>query len=924
MAVYQGALPSDGALFSGSGEDPTPALVAHSTRFVPSPVVAGAALIALLVLLSWVDTITHLPAWSATILLVAGLAALAGTIHGARLAETELDRLMRATLAGVAFFYTTGRLVHLVGVLSNIPIPTVYDAVPLGGLVALVFACWWVGLRTRFSRSEQVAIALDSAVVFFTAGATSLVVLGGSVGSSVSPLALGYTVVFAGALGATVVLNLAITTRRGPYGWVVLVIGIVPLVGGSAWEVLAPVGTWAPYAACQALGVLLCAYGCATWTGELDPSESFRRWAVRVRGWLPLAATAVAPIVIVANALLLTPRAPALGVAADAMLAVVLMLCVLRQTTLLRERDRSTKAVNEAENRESALLDDLRVSEQRFRSLVSNSSDVFLIIGPDGTVEYQSPAVERVLGYAADDRLGRQIFELTHPDDIGFVQTTIAELIATPGGQRTIELRSRHADGSWRVIEATGHNLAHDPAVRGIVVNYRDITERKRLEEQLTHQAFHDPLTNLANRALFADRVEHALHRSGEGRQLAVLFMDLDDFKTINDSLGHVAGDLVLTAVSERLRSSLRPEDTVARLGGDEFAVLLEETDVGGARDTADRLLGTLRLPFEVAGKQVHIGASVGVAMGADSADVDEVLRNADVAMYTAKNRGKSRVEMFESSMHAAVVTRLELRADLEHALERGEFRLRYQPLYDLTDGRLHSFEALLRWRHPIRGDVMPQDFIPLAEETGLIVPIGRWILDQTCRQAQAWREGGRPELMVSFNMSSRQLREPTLVPWIAEALATSGLPPGNLIVELTESGIMQDDEGRLQQLRNLGVSLALDDFGTGYSSLSYLSRFPIDILKIDRSFIASLGVEDEESALVQSVVQLASSMKLQTVAEGIETPAQLARVRALGCDFGQGYWLAKPMDAIRATTLVRDGSSIVWEAVGESEASAG
>jgi diguanylate cyclase (GGDEF)-like protein len=401
--------------------------------------------------------------------------------------------------------------------------------------------------------------------------------------------------------------------------------------------------------------------------------------------------------------------------------------------------------------------------------------------------------------------------------------------------------------------------------------------------------------------------------------------MDLDDFKTINDSQGHVAGDLVLTAVSERLRSSLRPEDTVARLGGDEFAVLVEETDVGGAHDIAGRLLDTLRLPFEVAGKQVHIGASVGVAMGSDSADADELLRNADVAMYTAKSRGKGRVEMFETSMHAAVVTRLELRADLEHALERGEFRLRYQPLYDLSDGRLHSFEALLRWRHPTRGEVMPGEFIPLAEETGLIVPIGRWILDQTCRQAQAWREAGRPDLMVSFNMSSRQLREPSVVSWIAQALAVSGLPPANLIVELTESGIMQDDEGRLQELSSLGVRLALDDFGTGYSSLSYLSRFPIDILKIDRSFIASLGGPDEESALVQSVVQLAASMKLLTVAEGIETPAQLERVRALGCDFGQGYWLAKPMDAIRATTLVRDGDVLALdEGAGAAEASAG
>jgi diguanylate cyclase (GGDEF)-like protein len=518
-----------------------------------------------------------------------------------------------------------------------------------------------------------------------------------------------------------------------------------------------------------------------------------------------------------------------------------------------------------------------------------------------------------------DDCLGRQIFELTHPEDIGFVQSTIAELIATPGGQRTIELRSRHADGSWRVIEATGHNLVHDPAVGGIVVNYRDVTERRQLEEQLTHQAFHDPLTGLANRALFVDRVEHAIQRLSESGALAVLFMDLDDFKTINDSLGHVAGDLVLTAVSERLRGSLRPEDTVSRLGGDEFAVLVEDMGLRGVADVAGRILEAMRRPFEVAGKQVHIGASIGVAFGAESPSAEELLRNADVAMYTAKSRGKGRVEMFEASMHAAVLTRLELRADLEHALERGQFRLRYQPIYDVRNGRLHSFEALLRWRHPTRGEVQPGEFIPLAEETGLIVPIGRWILDQTCRQAQAWREAGMADLKVSFNMSARQVREPSIVAWIADALVTSGLPAENLIVELTESSIMQDDEGRLHELRALGVALALDDFGTGYSSLSYLSRFPIDILKIDRSFISSLGSEGEESALVRSVVQLAGSMKLQTVAEGIELPAQLERVRALGCDFGQGFWLARPMDAIRATVLVREGGDVRPE--GEADA---
>jgi diguanylate cyclase (GGDEF)-like protein/PAS domain S-box-containing protein len=596
-----------------------------------------------------------------------------------------------------------------------------------------------------------------------------------------------------------------------------------------------------------------------------------------------------------------------IGLAADALLAIVLLLCVVRQTMLLRERGRITSVARDAADRELALLEDLRVSEQRFRSLVTNSSDVFLIIGAEGDISYQSPAIERVLGHPAEDRLGRKIFELLHPDDLAFVQATLAEIVATPAAQRTIELRARHADGSWRVLEATARNMHGDPAVRGVVVNYRDVTERKTLEDQLTHQAFHDPLTGLANRALFSDRVNHAMRRRGENRMVSVLFMDLDDFKTINDSLGHVAGDVVLTQVSQRLRACLRPEDTVARLGGDEFAILLEEANFTDVGVIAERLLASLQQPFEAGNKQVHIGASMGVAFAGETSDADELLRNADVAMYTAKGRGKGRIEIFEASMHAAVVTRLELRADLEHALERGEFRLRYQPVYDLATGELHSFEALLRWRHPVRGDVGPAEFIPLAEETGLIVPIGRWILEQTCRQAQAWREAGRPDLMASFNLSARQLRESRIVEWVADALAATKLPPANLIVELTESGIMQDDEGRLHELRALGVQLALDDFGTGYSSLSYLSRFPIDILKIDRSFVSSLGGRHDESALIRSVVQLAASMKLKTVAEGIERPEQLERVTELGCDYGQGFLLAKPMDPIRATRLVSD-----------------
>ncbi len=321
-----------------------------------------------------------------------------------------------------------------------------------------------------------------------------------------------------------------------------------------------------------------------------------------------------------------------------------------------------------------------------------------------------------------------------------------------------------------------------------------------------------------------------------------------------------------------------------------------------------NRLLGALRAPFEIAGKQVHIGASVGAAMSsADNREGEVLLRNADVAMYTAKSRGKGRLEVFEASMHTAAVTRLELKADLERALDRGELRVRYQPIFQLSDGALDGFETLVRWRHPDRGEVGPNEFIPLAEETGLIVPIGRWVLAQACRQAQAWRVAGG-DVKVSVNLAARQLRDPDIVTMVSAVLAETGLEPDALTLELTESSIMQDDEGRLQELRGLGIHLGLDDFGTGYSSLSYLSRFPIETLKIDQSFTSRLGGANEETALVRSVIQLATSMGMETVGEGIERQEQYDRLLELGCTYGQGFLLARPMDAIRATTLATTG----------------
>ncbi len=567
---------------------------------------------------------------------------------------------------------------------------------------------------------------------------------------------------------------------------------------------------------------------------------------------------------------------------------------------------------------EQLLAGNLRQSEQRYRSLVVNSVDVSVVVGPEGTIQYESSAVERVLGYRVEDRLGRPILEMVHPDDVDRGKRLLADVMRTPGVQAGGEIRVRHADGSWRSIEAIGKNLIDDPAVGGLVINYRDVTTRKELEDELRHQAFHDSLTGLANRALFADRLGHAMSRTRVNRQpMAVLFVDLDDFKNVNDSLGHGEGDHLLMAVAERFRGALRAGDTIARMGGDEFAILLEDPpDSSGPVQVAERLLSTLLAPFERNGKEMFVHASIGVANWTSRKQTpDELLRNADVSMYTAKNNGKNRIEVYEPSMHTAAVARLALRGDLELALKRNEFSLLYQPVVQLDTQDVLGVEALLRWNHPERGVVGPVEFIAIAEETGVIVPLGLWVLEEACRQAVAWDEvWSERRLMINVNVSGRQISEVSFVADVGRVLASTGLDPDRLVLELTEGVLMRDTEATLDtlvHLKRLGVRLAIDDFGTGYSSLSYLHRFPIDVLKIDRSFVASINGPDQ-SALLRSILKLSETLHLETVAEGIETAAELAELRSCGATLGQGFYFARPLTASAvATLLTRDGGHV-------------
>ncbi len=546
-----------------------------------------------------------------------------------------------------------------------------------------------------------------------------------------------------------------------------------------------------------------------------------------------------------------------------------------------------------------------RRSESRFAALVAHASDLICVIGADATIEYQSPSSLRVLGYAPEELVGTRFDKLLAPGEEGRVLHVLADGAASHAHEGDVlECTMLHRDGSPRQFEVLHSNLLDNDDVRGIVLNARDVSERKVFEDQLAHQAFHDPVTNLPNRALFFERVRHAIARARrETSGLAVIFLDLDDFKTVNDSLGHAAGDDMLDAAAKRLVDAIRASDTAARFGGDEFAVLLEDIEsVEEAADTADRIIAGLGAPVLISGKELAIHASLGISIldPGKPSDAEELIRDADAAMYIAKREGKGGYRLFAPEMHEGVMARLELRGDLQRALAAGELELFYQPVVRLADGAAIGVEALLRWHHPERGLVAPGDFIPFAEESGLIVPIGRWVLREACRQAVViqQRVPSDPPLTMSVNLSVKQLQHSDIVADVSDALHASGLAPELLMLEITETVLMSDTDlavERLNDLRALGVRLAMDDFGTGYSSLSYLNRFAVDVLKMDRSFLRE-GATPDASGLASAVVALGETLRLDVVAEGIELSEQWITLRDLGCTRGQGFLFARPM----------------------------
>ena len=591
---------------------------------------------------------------------------------------------------------------------------------------------------------------------------------------------------------------------------------------------------------------------------------------------------------------------------------------LLQQSQLYKQLEKSNQelqaGISQLKLAERALLE----SEERYALAARGANDGLWDWNRKTDEVYFSPRWKSMLGCFEND-IGNSLsewFNRVHPQDIEQVKTAINDHLKGLTPHFENEHRMLHKDGTYRWMLSRGLAVQDvDENAYRIAGSQTDITERKRTEEKLLHDAFHDALTLLPNRVLFMNQLGHLIGRAKrcEDYLFAVLFLDLDRFKLVNDSLGHMIGDQLLIAIARRLETCVRLGDTVARLGGDEFTILLENIqDIEEAKQVADRIQKELSLPFNLSGHEVFTAVSIGIALSKIGYDrPEDLLRDADTTMYRAKALGKGRFEVFDRTMHTEALALLQLETDLRRGLDRREFQLHYQPIIALASGKISGFEALVRWQHPLRGLISPAEFIPVAEETGLIIPIGWWILGEACRQMRLWQEQfpGTESLTISVNFSGKQFLQPNMVEQIYQVLEETGLDASKLGLEITESALMENFElatNMLKQLRSQGVKLFLDDFGTGYSSLSYLHRFPFNVLKIDRSFVSRMGLDAKNLEIVYTIVTLAHSLGMDVTAEGVETAAQLAQLSAIKCKHGQGYLFSMPMEAEAAGALIQ------------------
>ncbi len=620
-----------------------------------------------------------------------------------------------------------------------------------------------------------------------------------------------------------------------------------------------------------------------------------------VFGWVGIAYAGSAAV---AALLFLVSRQSGVGV----LMAMVPLLGMLLATLhyFFRQQEAAQVAIGREAQLAARHVRELEASERRFHSAFTHASIGMALLEIDGCVLQANPALRDLLGHAGAGLLGKRFQAHVHPEDQPAFDANL-RAVEQPAFEGFVqELRCEHRDGA--VVWVSAHcSFFSEPGASAscLILQVQDITARRRAEEELQRIAFNDSLTGLLNRRRFHELLGHAVERASVagGEAFAVMFLDLDRFKLINDSLGHSAGDNFLVQVARCIQENLRPSDIVARLGGDEFAILVSQLEHGWlAVGLAERLMESLKRPFQVAGTQINTSASIGITFSAFGyACAEDVLRDADIAMYRAKAAGKARYALFDTSLHADVADRLRLEGDLRQAIDSGQLMVAYQPQFRLDDGRLSGFEALVRWAHPVEGAIGPGDFIPIAEEAGLMLRLTDFVLHSACRQLRAWQlaDPALAALEMSINVSGNDLAHSGLVARVTHALVESGVRPEHLTLELTENILMSRLEGALPtlaELRHLGIRLALDDFGTGYSSLSHLSTLPINILKIDRSFVGGLVAGSDEAAVVRAILLLGQSLGKAVIAEGIETKAQRTLLQLMGCEFGQGFHLARPM----------------------------
>ena len=564
--------------------------------------------------------------------------------------------------------------------------------------------------------------------------------------------------------------------------------------------------------------------------------------------------------------------------------------------------------------RDRRKTDSLNTGEARFRALVQNSFDIITIHDSNGVTLYESPAASRVLGYPPGALIGKTPFETVHPKDVARAREAFEALLNGQVAVAPVVLRFRHADGSWIHLEALGNNLLEHPGIRGIVLTSRDVTERMRAEERVQYLANYDVLTGLPNRFLMQDRLTQAIAHAHRNRlRVALMHINLDRFKVVNETLGHYVGDALLKQAAERVRKASRGADTVSRVGGDEFTIAFPNvTSLQALSAAAEVMLDDLAKPFPSEGQELFVSASVGVSLYPDDAgSVDELIKHADAAMSMAKHLGRNNFQFFTVGMNQEVQDRMLIEAGLRSAIQREELSLLFQPKIDLATRRIFGAEALLRWKHPKLGLISPSRFVPVAEEAGLVGQIGEWVLHTACLQIRQWQDAGYT-LQVGVNVSARQFQDYDVAELVKDIMRDTGVVAANLEIELTESAVMSDAKASivtLERLADLGVQIAIDDFGTGYSSLSYLKRLPLDLLKIDQSFVRDISSDPNDAAIVRAIITLARSLGIKVIAEGVETEAQLAFLNAYGCHYAQGYLSGRPLSAPQLIKLVNSGA---------------